>query len=496
MVTAFPFVGRTQEQAALLAHIQAAAAGSGGLLLVGGEAGAGKTTLLRTVISTRPSVSVTGRCPGPDETPPFGPWAEAVQRLSRELGWETAHLPQPFGESPSRMSAYELAGALAHWLGQSGQPLVLAVEDLHWADEASLALLRHLPSWLADWPVLVVGTYRTDELSRQHPLWHLLPEVQRAGANRILLERLSRSEVAELLAQTLPPELNDETVAGQVHERTAGLALFVRELIDPVIRTRRLPGPESPLPQTLQQAIDSKLDRLPPEAVAVLEPAAVIGERFSFDLLAEVTEMAEDALSEALEAAVARHVIRPQDTTGGWFAFDHALYRESLLSRQIGARRRKWHARIAAALLAAPEPDLDAAAYHLARAGDPRAAEYLLAAGDRARALGALAQARDRYEQALSQLPPSHPGRPELLLKLAWCWRWDDPARAAATCDEALSTAVAAGDQEVALWVRHLMLVLARSSNDTRFLEHAADVIAAEEAMLANPRYQRLELEL
>lgn len=503
MAPAFPFVGRAKERAELLMHIRAAAAGRGRLLLLGGEAGAGKTALLRAVLTAHSPLTVTGRCPGPQETPPFGPWAEAVRRLRHELGWETDSLPLPFGDAPAMRSVYELSGLLSHWFGHRCRPLVLVLEDLHWSDAASLDLLRHLTTWLPDWPVLVIATYRTDELSRHHPLWSLLPELLRAGAARVLLDRLTREEVAELVDQTLPPELStrDGTeeagrLAALLHGRTAGLALFVREMLDLVIRTRRVPGPSDPLPQTLQQVIDSKLDRLSANALDALQPATVIGERFSFNLLAQVAEMAEEELSAALEAAIARHVIRPLDTDGDWFAFDHALFRESLLARQIGSRRRRWHARIAEAMLAGPDPDSDTIAYHLTRAGDPRAVKHLIQGGDSARTLGALAQAQERYEQALSLLPVSHPDPPELLLKLAWCLGWGDPERAGIVCQQAREAAEASGDKAVALWARHLALTLAAGNSDSRFQVQASALIAAEEPMLSDPRYQRLESEL
>src|SRR5690606_29939406 len=164
-------------------------------------------------------------------------------------------------------------------------------------------------------PVRVIGTYRTDELSREHSLWQLLPELQRAGAERIILERLTRAEGRELAARLAAREdfrrleeherCSDlECVADWVYDRMTVLTLFVRELLHLLMRTGEMPNPGDPLPQSLQQVIDSKLNRLPPGTREVLEPAAVVGERFSFDLLARVVELPADALSAALEAAV------------------------------------------------------------------------------------------------------------------------------------------------------------------------------------------------
>lgn len=493
MASAFPFVGRDQEQAELQSRIRAAAEGRGSLVLLGGEAGTGKTTLLQAVLdAAETALPVIGRCPGPGETPPYGPWIEVVDRLRREQGWESATLPPPFGAATGQWSAYELSGSLSHWLGRHGLPLVVVVEDLHWADAASLDLIRHMAARIQDWPVLLVATYRTDELSRQHPLWHLLPEAQRAGAARILLDRLTRADVEDLVARTLPPAMACPEVSDRVWERTAGLALFIREVLEAAARTGQVPGPGDPLPQTLQQAMDSKLDRLPPPALAALEPAAVYGERFSFDLLARVVDMDEDALAEALECAAARHVIAPLDAEGRWFRFDHALFREALLARLISSRRRRWHARIADGLPEMHGADPDGIAYHLMRAGDPRAVEHLLAAGDRARRLGALTQGAERYEQALSMLPPAHPRRGELLLKLGFCLRWGDPSRASGCWQEA----EACGDPATALWARHLQLALARERNEPGCVERATTLLPAQEEFQEHPEYQRLETDL
>ncbi len=493
MSYAFPFVGRHQEQSELHTRIHAASDGAGGLVLVGGEAGTGKTSLLHAVLSSAGLVqSVTGRCPGPDETPPYGPWVEVVQRLGRDDGWETHTLPPPFGQQAGEWTAYELAGTLSYWLGQRNQPLVVIIEDIHWADSASLELIRYIAPRLQEWPVLLVATYRTDELHRSHPLWSLVPEMQRAGAARILLDRLTPADVAEVVSRAFSPELATPAVIDLVWKRTAGLALFVRELLEAASRTGKVPGPDDPLPQTLRQAMDSKLDRLTHAALAALEPAAVYGERFPFDLLVRVTALNEDQLVEALESAVSLHVITPQDSEGDWFGFAHALFREALLARLLGWRRRRWHAHIADGLARVPGADPDSITYHLARAGDPRAVEHLLAAGDRARRMGALTQAAERYEQALAMTPADHPLRAELLLKRGYALRWGDPDGAAVSCREA----EACGGPPVQLWARHLQLLVAKERNEPDCLEKASALTSLQEEHLNDPEYQRLEVDL
>ncbi|MCL6444020.1 MAG: AAA family ATPase, partial [Alicyclobacillus sp.] len=278
----FPFVGMESERAELQTHVDTAAHGHGDLVLLGGEAGAGKTTIVQTVLSEHDVPWVTGYSVGRAATPPFGPWIEVVAKLKRIFGWDTRTLPLPFGQAPRLESMHELAGVLSDWLGQRGRPLVVIIEDLHMADATSLELLSRLTPRLQDWPLLVIGTYRTDELHRNHPLWHVIPEMLRFGASRVLLGRLTREDVAELLHITSPEwlprisvKLDDQRgqancygtflddATDRVYKRTSGLPFFVREMIEMMIRTGQIPKAGDALPQTLQQAIDSRFARLP-----------------------------------------------------------------------------------------------------------------------------------------------------------------------------------------------------------------------------------------
>lgn len=493
-----PFVGRTSERAEILGYARAAAGGQGKMVLVGGEAGVGKSALVQRIAEAarQECLVATGHCPGPGETPPFGPWIEIVDRLRREQGHETQDLPPPFGAAPGQWSAFQRAASLAHWLGESVRPLLVLVEDIQWADHDTLDLARHLAARLSTTPVVVLATYRTDEVTRRHPLWRLVPELLRSGAARILLDGLSRAEVAELMAKALPPELHASQCVDVVYSRTAGLPLFVREILEDAARTGRVPGPGEPLPQTLHQAIDAKLARLPPGAQDVLAPAAVIGERFPYDLLARVAGAGDDELAEAIQVAVDLHVLRPLDADSTAFAFTHALLREALLARLVGVRRKRWHVRVADALAGESEVDPDVVAFHLTRAGDPRAGEFLLAAADRSLRLGELAGARERLERALSLLPEDHGRRPEGLLKLARCQGWGDDARAGELRQQAEESATRIGDRAVIVWARHLSLARRIARGDPRWPQDAPEVIAAQSELLEDPNYQRLEADL
>jgi len=490
---AIPFVGRSDELQVLARHLREAVAGRGGLLLVGGEAGAGKTALVAAALSRAEGVRrVLGFCPGPGETPPYDPFIQVVNRLHRDHGLSHAELPPPFGQAGGSWSARDRAAALVRWLSSDGEPKVVVIEDLHWADDASLELLRYTPPLLVDTPVFMVATYRTDEIDRQHPLWWLLPELTRTGAERLLLPPLSRQDVAGLVGLMLPESAGDPNVVELVWDRTGGRALFVRELLEASARTGQVLRSGDPLPQTIQQAIDAKMARLSPVTRLALEAASVCGERFSFDLLSRVVDVEEEELAGALEEAVVRHVIAPVDEDGDMFAFGHALYREALLARLIGTRRRRWHRRIGEALSQERGADPDVVAFHLYRAGDRRAVAYLMQAGDRARRMGAQAEAAGRYAQALEMAAPDDAQRPELLLKLGQCVMRQEPERA----ERAWREAEACGDTAIACWARYLRMTLAAQRWDPSARAWAEALMREQEQLLSDPGYQQLERDL
>lgn len=480
------FVGRVRERTELGRLITAAREGSGALALIGGEAGVGKTALVTwTLEEAGPVRTAVSRCTGPGEAPLYGPWRDLAAQVG-DLAWPGAPV-----------QGYDLAAALAQGLRSDGQPLILAVEDIQWADGASLELLRHLALHVGRLPLLLLVTYRSTEAE---PLRHLLPELQRAGAVRLQLGRFTPDEVVELAAAALPDHPGAALMARYVHQRTGGHPLFVTELL----ATARAGGaPDGPVPETVQQAIDQQVDRLEPAALPVLQAAAVIGERFDYDLLAQVADGPEEEILAALEAAVALRLVHAEGPAGDRFAFDHALVREVLLGRLIGPRRRRWHQRVAEALLAGTGPGLPAAtepervALHLERAGDPRAVDYLLLAGDRGLRLGARAQAAQRYEQALALLAaPGQLGgtmrdrRAETLLRLAHATE-GPVARAHAA--GALQVATTTADAAVATWARHLQATWHAESGHPGALAELEAAQQQQEALLDDERYQRLE---
>lgn len=492
----WPLVGRRDEQETLQALLETAVLGRGALVLLAGEAGIGKSSLLRATARSGivPTVAM-GHCPGPGETGPFGPWLEIVAQLTPGHPDGKA-LPAPLGCGAETAGPYQLAAALAEWLMQQSQPLLIALEDLQWSDRLSLDLLRHLTPMLSRISVVVAGTYRNDEVHPGDGLYTLLPDLRRLGAVTLTLQGLSPAEVRELTELALPHWTDAANLALMLHQRTRGHPFFLQELMTAAAQTGAVPGPGAALPDSLQQAVDQRVLQLSPPTRTLLQAAAVIGERFHYDLLNQVLSLPEEELVAGLEAAVHARMIRLEGAGGDQFAFDHALLRDALLQRLIGPRRRRWHARVAEALLTRPNPDPEAIAFHLVRAGDSRAAAFLAVAGDRALHMDALDHAVPFYEQAIALLSQGGSSAAEALLKLGWAKRLSDLTRAGQLWQEALKGAEAAGETAVAAWARHMLALWQVWTNRPDCLSLLERVQHEQEEMQADPDYQRLEVGL
>lgn len=200
-------VGRDRELAIVRERLAAALAGQGGLVLIDGEAGIGKTALAQALCreaAEQGALVLIGRCYDLTETPPYGPWVDLFGSDWREDDLPT--LPAAFAERGTVLAAASQA-ALVHQVLDffvtlaAKRPVFLLLDDLHWSDPASLDLLRHLARSLTRLSLLMVATYRSDELTRQHPLTTLLPLLEReASALRLGLRALSRDAVQRLVA--------------------------------------------------------------------------------------------------------------------------------------------------------------------------------------------------------------------------------------------------------------------------------------------------------
>ncbi|HEX5501504.1 MAG TPA: AAA family ATPase [Thermomicrobiales bacterium] len=394
-------VGREREQALLREQLGAALAGGGALVLIGGDAGIGKTALaedLCRAAAAEGALVLVGRCYDLSETPPYGPWAEAFARASR-----AADLPPPpdLAGGGATSQAALFAAVRDYLAALAARQPVLLLDDLHWADPASLELLRVMARQLAHLPLLLLAAYRADELTRRHPLYQLLPAlVREARAERLDLRPLDDADVRALVAarySLAAPELARLVAYLQGHAE--GNPFYLGELLRTLEEERLLCPAEGGwalgdltldgVPPLLRQVIDGRVGRLGEGARPLLAVAATIGQEAPLDLWAAVAGVAEDALLELVERAVEARLLAVEPDGAG-VRFAHALIREALYAGVLPPRRRGWHRRVAEALAAEAPPDLDAVAYHFRQAGDPRAVEWLLRAGARARRAGAL----------------------------------------------------------------------------------------------------------
>ncbi len=476
-----PLAGRERERAALGERLGAALAGRGGLVLIGGEAGIGKTALAEAACreaAARGALVLVGRCYDLTETPPYGPWTELfdgcppLRELSPLLGGALPPGAAGAGEGQAalfRRVRDALAGVAAR------RPLVLLLDDLHWADGASLDLLRFLARGAPAAPLLLIATYRADELTRRDPLYAMLPLlVREAGAARLDLRRLDDGAVRELVraAHALPPP-DEARLVAWTQERAEGNPFYVGELLRALAEEGHL-RPRGGgwalgdlarvrLPPLLRQVIDRRLARLGEEARELLAAAATIGPEAPLALWAAVAAVEEEALLGPVERAVEARVLEaPAEGTG--VRFVHALIRATLYEGVLPLRRRVWHRRAAEAIAAALGPDPDAVAQHFRAAGDPRAREWLVRAGERAQRAYAWLAAAARFEAALA-LPPGRGAegaagageRGWLLVRLARMRRYDDAAGAIGALDEAVRLAAALGDPVLAAYARFFL---------------------------------------
>ena len=390
-----------------------AAHGRGRVVLVFGEAGIGKTALLRQFRDELPRrvTGLWGTCDALFTPRPLGPLLEPAA----ELGGE----PKALVAGGAR--AFDVAVALVESL-RAIAPAALIVEDLQSADEATLDVVRVLARQAGDAGLLLVLSYRSDEVHRNHPLRIVLGELPSGDAiTRLELARLSRETVGELAARS-------GLDTGELYARTAGNPFFV---------TETLAGGSTLVPETVRDAVHARIARLSASARALLDAVAVVPQRAEVWLLEALTDGALDALDECLRSGVLR-------AEADGVVFRHELGRlaveESLPPDRAVALHRRALAALADPALAVP--DLARLAHHAEAAGDgPALLRYAPAAGERAAALGSPREAQHHYWRALRFAAGIEPeARAELLERFAdHAYLSDMRAEAVDAVDEAIA---------------------------------------------------------
>ncbi|WP_067983543.1 BTAD domain-containing putative transcriptional regulator [Nocardia caishijiensis] len=387
------FVGRDHELAALVKAAEQAIIDGARTALITGEAGQGKSTLLEHLATTLTRdgwLVAAGRCPDVDSAPPAWAWVEVLQSIAESTA------PQPFSEdlapllvdsAPAHGDAaagrFRLRRAVWAWVAAAAtdRPVAVVLDDLHWADAATLELLTGGIDTRA--PILIVAAYRSDESER---LTETLATLARTAPLRLDLPGLDRDAVAELVRAEC--DTDDSTVAG-IAERTGGNPFYVRE-------TARLLNGEgalvalSEVPEGVRDVLRRRLARLPDSGVSVLRLAAVAGRECSVEVLVRAADTDEDGVLDAVDAGVIAGLL---DEPGpGRVRFVHALVRDTLVTGVSRARTTRMHARIASALEGSG--DIVALAHHWARAGSPKAVGYCVQAAE-------LAEARYAHDVAV-----------------------------------------------------------------------------------------------
>ena len=443
-------VGRDDQLAALEGVLAGARDGRGRVVLVAGEPGIGKTRLAEEAARRAAAAGMQvawGRCHEGDGPPALWPWAHVVRQLTAELApgqlaamlgpsaaWlgplmpELAGPARPAGPPPladlgaARFQLNQAVAGLLRRLADT-RPLLVVVDDLHWADAPSLSLLAFLAADLKDASLVVVGTYRDVEVVPGRPLADTLGALAREPVvERISLGGLDRAGVARLVGRTIGGRPAEPLVQAVV-DRCGGNPFFITELLRLLQSERRLAAPDAAVaarrevPVGVRDVLRARLARLPAQTATLLMVAAVAGRGFDLDLIEAVTGLDDEPALDAAEAAVLAGLVIEDDRAAGRYRFAHALVRETIYEDISRARRARLHARVADALVATrgaePEPAAEMA-YHCWQAapviGAGRALPHLLRAGEQAVAQLAYEAADEQFERALEladQLPAS-----------------------------------------------------------------------------------------
>jgi DNA-binding SARP family transcriptional activator len=476
VITPVRLVGREREMELLEEAWQGVRTGHGEFVLISGEAGVGKTRLVEELakrLRWEGARVLCGRCYEFERALPFQPLAEALHaalpavpddELAAYPVWAVAEAARLVPQLQERPALITVEGAAvsqvqerdtAHSRPASGgpgldpeqvrlfegvthilaalssrAPLLLVLEDLQWASESTLGLLHHLARHLAECPVLIVGTFRPEATSVEHPLRALRRRLTREGLARPLrLARLSAGAVETMIVEMSGAGEAVVPLAGRLHRETEGNPFFLMEIVKALFETDVVRLEEGawqgdfagistgalPLPTGVSETIQARARRLDKSVQEALSLATVLGREFDFDLLNAAWGRGEEATLEALDALLRHRLIEESVHAGSSdFVFTHHKIQQVVYEGLTRSHRLCWHARVGttmeilyAAELRARSGEL---AYHFerARAVDPtlsgKAVHYFKQAGDRARQAYAYQDATDYYRRALALL--------------------------------------------------------------------------------------------
>jgi class 3 adenylate cyclase len=419
-------VGRQEELSQLEDALLSTNRGDARFVLVAGEAGIGKTRLATELARRARKLGcgvLWGSCSEVELSLPYLPFVEAIgnqlgehdlAELRADLGPMTAELgqlfpqlgdgaPPPPGGDPAqaKLRIFEaVVTLLEQW--SRGRGLLLVLDDVHWADSSTRHLLDYVARRLVRSRVMLLATYRSDELDRLHPLTRTVQVWQRAGLTEtVTVEAMMPEHVAELIAAILDTEDVSTELAELVHARSEGNPFVLEELLREALDRRdivrvdtgweRRPLDALRMPETVREAVLLRLGRLDDVHVEVLRTAAVLGRSFDYRLLVEVSEADEGAVLAALEVAVAQQLLEEEAEASDRYSWRHALTQEAIASDTVLPRRQRIHSRAADAL-------------HGADGSAMAVAGHLLNAGRADEAVGACLQAAEEAERSVAFL--------------------------------------------------------------------------------------------
>jgi class 3 adenylate cyclase len=499
------FVGRREEMDGLKDALENALSGKGSLAMLVGEPGIGKTRLAEefgVYSGLRGAQVLTGHCYEGESSLPYRPFVEAFRQYTRsrpdaelrtqlgpgapEIATLVSEIRQRFPdieEAPKldpeaeRLRLFESVTEFLH-NASTAQPLVLHLDDLHWADKPSLLLLQHLAQRTARDRLLILGAYRDVELDRTHPLSEVLGALRRLpNYRRVLLRGLPQESVTDLLAIIDPSEEGEagrQLLAAALYRETEGNPFFIREVIAHLTETGKLVHEggrwvgrvasvsELGIPEGVREVIGRRLSRLSDGCNRMLTPTSTMTGGFSWEALKAINaDIPEAQLLDLLEEALAAQLIVERKGEGGTYDFTHALIRQTLYGELSTPRRVMLHRQIGEALerlyannLDAHLPELAHHFYQAAPGGDvQKAIAYARRAGDRALELFAYEEAASQYELAIQALElqgqPDTQQQFELFLSLSAAHaRATMPEQALAAAERAVKLADALAGSE------------------------------------------------
>ncbi len=421
-VPAGRMVGRDDELGRLLTLLDDAAAGRAVVALVSGDAGVGKSRLVAEasrLAAAREFTVLSGQCAELGDSVPYLPLADALRGAAQATGVRDALSTRPAlsrllpeagdgqraDEERSGLARQQMFGGVLGLLTElaAAAPVLLVLEDLHWADASTRDLVTFLSRMLHRERVALIGTYRTDDLHRRHPLRPVVAELQRLpSVISVDLAPLDPSALAEHLTAAAPGRL-DATDLNDIMARAEGNAYYAEELLAALVSGD--PAERHSLPAGLAALLLSRVEQLSDATQRVLRAAAVAGRKADDELVRAASGLRADEYENAVREAVTHQLLVPDGTEG--YVFRHALLREAVYADLLPGERTRLHGTMSSLLsdsqrLAVPGTAAELAQHCLASHDIPGAFAASIRAGDEAERLGAPAEAHRHYDQALA----------------------------------------------------------------------------------------------